>query len=54
MKMQENLKKDHEMRSFIQNIEKSKPYVDPMFGAMWGTDSERKKETKSNAKVSKT
>lgn len=45
--MQENLKKDFQIRNWIENTPKGKPYVDTAIGMVyWGTSEEKRKEKK--------
>lgn len=45
--LQSNLRRDYIMRSFTEEVERRKPYVDGTTGMVfWGTDSSRRKEKK--------
>jgi len=48
--LQPNLRKDYELNEWVRSTEKTKPFVDAVMGAMWGSDIKEN----SNGKVSKT
>ena len=52
--MKTKLEKGFAVTDSINRMSKSRPYVDPVLGVMWGTDSGDKKEkSKKHGNISK-